>query len=178
MRDCTNTPLFLRLGSRMRGPAGIPVGTLRGVTLCNIVSYNSVARLGGGGIIAGIPGHDIEDVKIHDVYLEHSGGGTEAMAALNPPEAAEDNPYPDPDMFGDVPASGFFLRHVKNVEFTNLEIAMRETDARPIFRMDQVDGVDLFRIKTPRAHKAPVFALRDVERFPGDCVARCGRCVH
>ena len=79
-------------------------------------------------MISGIPGHDIEDVKIHDVYLEHSGGGTEAMAALNPPEAAEDDPYPDPDMFGDVPASGFFLRHVKNVEFTNVEIAMRAPD--------------------------------------------------
>lgn len=165
MRDCTNTPLFLRLGSRMRGPAGIPVGTLRGITLCDIVSYNSVARLGGGGIIAGIPGHDIEDVKIHDVYLEHGGGGTEAMAALNPIEAAKDDPYPDPDMFGNVPASGFFLRHVKNVEFTNVEIAMRAPDARPVFWMDHVDGADLFRIKTPRAHKASVFALRDVRDF-------------
>jgi len=165
MRDCTNTPLFLRLGSRMRGPAGIPVGSLRGVTLSDIVSYNSVTRLGGGGIIAGIPGHDIEDVKIHDVYLEHGGGGTEAMAALNPTEAAEDNPYPDPDMFGDIPASGFFLRHVKNIELTNVEIAMREADARPVFRMDHVDGADLFHIKTPRAHKAPVFALRDVRDF-------------
>lgn len=165
MRDCTNTPLFLRLGSRMRGPAGIPVGILRGVTLCDIVSYNSVARLGGGGIIAGIPGHNIEDVKIHDVYLEHGGSGTEAMAALNPPEAADDNPYPDPDMFGDIPASGFFLRHVKNVEFTNVEIAMRRPDARPVFRMDHVDGADLFRIKTPRGGVAPVFALRDVRDF-------------
>src|SRR5580692_10905027 len=41
MRDCTNTPLFLRLGSRMRGPAGVPVGTLKRVIISNVVSYNS-----------------------------------------------------------------------------------------------------------------------------------------
>ena len=38
MRDCTNAPLFLRLGSRMSGPAGIPVGKLRGMMICHIVS--------------------------------------------------------------------------------------------------------------------------------------------
>jgi len=63
MHDCTNTPLFLRLGARMRGPAGVPVGRLRGVTIADVVSYNSVSRLGGGGIISGIPGHAIETSK-------------------------------------------------------------------------------------------------------------------
>ncbi len=31
MRDIRNAPFFLRLGARMRGPAGVPVGTLRRV---------------------------------------------------------------------------------------------------------------------------------------------------
>ena len=31
MRDIRNAPVFLRLGSRLRGPAGIPVGTLKRV---------------------------------------------------------------------------------------------------------------------------------------------------
>jgi polygalacturonase len=165
MRDCTNTPLFLRLGRRMRGPAGVPVGRLRGVTMCDIVSYNSVSRLGGGGIISGIPGHAIEDVKIHDVYLEHRGGGTKEMAGRTPPEVEEDNPWPDPDMFGDIPASGFFVRHVNNIEFTNVEIAFRQPDERPVFWMDQVDDVDLFRIKTPGARKIPAFSLHDIKDF-------------
>jgi len=165
MRDCTNTPLFLRLGRRMRGPSGIPVGKMRGITMCDIVSYRSVSRLGGGGIICGIAGHPVEDVKIHDVYLEHAGGGTDKMAALRPPESAEDNPYPDPDQFGDIPASGFFLRHVKNIELTNVEIAMLQPDARPVFWMEDVDGADFFRIRTPKALSAPVFLLQHVEDF-------------
>ena len=162
MSECTNAPLFLRLGARMRGPSGVPVGS---ITMCDIVSYNSDPRLGGGAIISGIPGHLIEDVKIHDVFLEHGGGGTAQMAVLNPPEAAEDDPYPDPDMFGDIPASGFFLRHIRNLELTNVEIAFRRPDARPVFWMDNVDGADLFRIKAPRTLKGPVFRLRDIRDF-------------
>lgn len=165
MRDCTNTPLFLRLGARMRGPSGAAIGVLRGVTMCDIISYNSDSRLGGGGIISGIPGQMIEDVKIHDVYLEHRGGGTKAMADLNPAEGADDNPYPDPDQFGDIPASGFFLRHIKNIEFTNVEVAFPLPEARPVFWMDQVDGADFFHIKTPRKLQAPLFALKDVQDF-------------
>ena len=165
MYECTNTPLFLRLGARMRGPAGVPVGRLRGVTIADVVSYNSISRLGGGGIISGIPGHAIEDIKIHDVYLEHLGGGTKEMAALNPPELEKDNPWPDPIMFGDIPASGFFLRHIKNIEFTNVEIAFTQPDARPVFWLDHVDDAEFFHIKTPRARKASVFVLHDVSDF-------------
>lgn len=165
MRDCTNTPLFLRLGARMRGPAGRAIGRLRGVTMCDIVSYNSVSRLGGGGIISGIPRHAIEDIKIHDVYLEHRGGGTKEMAALNPPESIQDDPWPDPDMFGDIPASGFFLRHIKNIEFTNVEVAFPQSDARPVFWMTSVEGADFFRIKSPRGLTPHVFELHDVQDF-------------
>jgi polygalacturonase len=163
MRDCTNTPLFLRLSSRMRGPKGARVGTMKRVIMSDIVCSNSTSRLGGGGIIAGFPGHPIEDIKIHDVYLEHRGSGTKAMAALNPPEAAD--VYPDPDMFGDIPSSGFFLRDVNNVEFTNVEIVFRQPDARPVFWLSQVNGADFFRIKTPKLLSPTVFALHNVQDF-------------
>jgi Endopolygalacturonase len=80
MRDISHAPLFLRLGSRMRGPAGVPVGTVKRIILSNIVSYNADSPL--CAILAGIPGHAIEDVKIHDIYFHHQGGGTAEMAAL------------------------------------------------------------------------------------------------
>jgi hypothetical protein len=135
------------------------------VTIADVVSYNSVSRLGGGGIISGIPGHPIEDIKIHDVYLEHRGGGTNRMAALEPPESVHDDPWPDPDMFGDIPASGFFLRHINNIEFTNVEIASPRPDSRPVFWMNHVEDVEFFHVKTPRVRSAPVFALHDVRDF-------------
>jgi polygalacturonase len=56
MRDIANSPIFLRLGSRMRSPEGTPVGELRRVNITNFVVYNADPRY--GSIISGIPGHD------------------------------------------------------------------------------------------------------------------------
>jgi polygalacturonase len=61
MRDVVNAPLFLRLGSRMRGPKGVSVGELRTINISNIVVWNADPRY--ASIIAGIPGHDVEDVR-------------------------------------------------------------------------------------------------------------------
>jgi hypothetical protein len=36
-------------------------------------------------------------------------------------------------MFGPMPASGFFLRHMRNVEMSHVEIANTTPDARPAF---------------------------------------------
>ena len=57
MRAIVNSPIFLRLGSRMRAPEGTPVGELRRVIISNVVVYNTDPRF--GSIISGIPGHDI-----------------------------------------------------------------------------------------------------------------------
>ncbi len=161
MRDCTNTPIFLRLGSRMRGPRGVPVGTLKRIILSNIVSYNCVSQF--ACIISGIPGHPVEDVKISDVYIHHRGGGTSQMAALQPAEA--EGAYPDPRMFGPLPARGFFVRHARNLEFTNVEISHSQPDTRPAFWMNDVVGVDLFRVKVAESAGAPIFKLNNVKDF-------------
>jgi polygalacturonase len=163
MRDCTNTPLFLRLASRMRGPAGVPVGTCKRIIISNVVSYNSASQLGGAGLISGIPLHPIEDVKINDLYMEHRGGGTREMAARVVPEMEQG--YPEPARFGDIPANGFFIRHVNNIELTNVEIAWSQPDARPVFYLESVSGADFFRIKTPRALTGGLFELKDVQDF-------------
>jgi polygalacturonase len=161
MRNCMNTPLFLRLGRRMRGPEGTPVGTLKRIMIGDVVSYNSMSQLGGAGLISGIPGHPIEDVKIHDIYMEHQGGGTKEMAARVVDE--QETGYPEPYRFGDIPANGFYVRHVKNIEFTNVEIAWSQADARPVFSLNDVSGAEFFRIKTPKQLDAPVFALNNVD---------------
>src|SRR3989441_8956695 len=56
MRDVANCPIFLRLGSRVRGPQGTPVGALRRISLDNVIVYNAEPRY--ASLISGIPGHD------------------------------------------------------------------------------------------------------------------------
>jgi polygalacturonase len=161
MRDISSAPIFLRLGSRMRGPASAAVGTLKRIIISNIVCSNSALKI--ASIISGIPGHEIEDVKISDLYLQHKGGGTTEAAAIQPPE--KEAGYPEPGMFGPMPANGFYIRHVKNVDLTNVEVATLQEDERPTFVLEDVQGADFFRIKAPAVKDAPMFVLRNVERF-------------
>ncbi|HEY3990994.1 MAG TPA: glycoside hydrolase family 28 protein [Acidobacteriaceae bacterium] len=158
MRNVFRSPIFLYLGSRMRGPKDAQVGTLRRVLLSNIVSSHA-GQL--PSLMVGIAGHPIEDVKISDVYLHQQGGGNLAMAAIAPP--IKDNAYPEPTMFGQLPATGFYLRHVRNLEASNIEIATEAADARAAFCLQDVEGGDFFRVRVPAGSTA--FDLRAARNF-------------
>jgi hypothetical protein len=134
---------------------------MRRVVISNIVCSNTAAYL--GSIVSGIPGHAIENVKISDVYVQHQGGGTKENAALAPAE--KEDTYPEPGMFGTMPSHGFYIRHVKGIELSNIEIETVKPDARPVFVMNDVDGVDLFRIKAPRVPDVPACVLTNVRNF-------------
>lgn len=160
MRDLRTSPFFLRLGARMRGPKDAKIGTLKRIILSNITSYAADQM---PSILSGVPGYSIEDVKISDVYLHQVGGGSPEMAAVQPEE--KENQYPEPTMFGDLPASGLFARHVRNVEVSNVEIATAKPDARPAFWLQDVRGADFFRLRLPRHSGTAFFYLRDIEEF-------------
>lgn len=159
MRDVRNSPIFLRLGTRMRGPKDAAVGTIKRVLISNLTSYGA-AQL--PSILSGVPDHRIEDVKLSDIYLHQVGGASAEMAALQPPE--KENAYPEPEMFGPLPATGFFLRHVRNLELSNVEIATGQADARPAFYLSDVHGSDFFRVKVPQS-AAPIFRLQSIGNF-------------
>jgi polygalacturonase len=159
MRDIRSAPLFLRLGTRMRGPRDARPGVMRRIILSNITSSGASPL---PSILSGVPGHAIEDIKISDVFLEQVGGGSAQMATLEPEE--RECAYPDPGMFGELPASGIFARHVRNLEVSNVEIATRAADARPAFWLKDVVGADFFRVRTPQG-AAPAFDLRQVKEF-------------
>ena len=160
MRDCL-CPLFLRLGSRMRGPEGVPVGALRRILISNMICSNSDS--GVGSILSGIPGHPIEDIQLNDIYIQHRGGGTAEDAALLPPEA--ENKYPEPNMFGRMPAHGFFVRHAKNLSLNNVEISSLKDDHRPAFVLQDVQNAEFFRMRTPYLRDVPTFVLNNVDGF-------------
>ena len=162
MRDIVDGPIFIRLGDRMRGPEGVPVGALRRVIISNIVCSNAASNI--SSLFTGLPGHPIEDVKLSNILIEHGGGGTAAQAALQPPEEERER-YPEPRRFGDTPSHGFFIRHVKGIEMNDVKILVQHEDARPAFVLEDVHGADFFRIKTPKAGNVPTFALKGLEDF-------------
>ncbi len=159
MRNIAQAPLFLRLGKRMRGPSGVPVGTMRRIVLSNI-SCSGASML--PSILSGVPGYPIEDVQINNAFFQQVGGGTPQLAARVPPE--NENAYPEPSMFGDLPATGLFCRHVRNLQVANVEIQTEAPDARAGFWLEDVTGADFFRVRAPESlHGA--FSLRNVAEF-------------
>jgi hypothetical protein len=63
-----------------------------------------------------------------------------------------------------MPASGFFLRHVRNVEMSHVEIANTVADARPAFYLADVERADFFAVTAPRGADG-AFTLHDVKNL-------------
>ena len=155
MREVSNAPIFIRLGSRMRAPEGTPIGTVKRVSISNLTAYNADPRY--GSIISGIPGHDVEDVKLSQIRILYRGGLTLDQVARQPadlvntfffraaggvpPRQPYDTPerekeYPEPSMFGMLPAYGFFIRHAGNIELNDVDVSFLQEDRRPAFVLD------------------------------------------
>jgi len=134
------------------------VVTLKRILISNLECYNAPQKV--SSILSGIPGYSIEDVKLSNIYVETVGGATEEAAKIHPPEM--ETAYPEPGMFGATPASGFFLRHVRNIEMSHVEIANATSDARPAFCLTGVERADFFAITAPRGTDG-AFSLHDVK---------------
>ena len=161
MRDVTTAPIFIRLGARQRAPANTPVGAIRRVNISNFVVSDAEPRF--ASIIAGLNGHDIEDVRLSNIRISYNGGGTPEDAAREIPENEKN--YPEPSMFGTLPAYGFYIRHARGISFDNVEVSFERDEARPAFVLDDVKGVEFFRTNAKISGGGKMFALRNVADF-------------
>ena len=159
MRELASGPLFLRLSARLRGPKeSTKVGTMKRILISNLACYK--APKAQGSILTGIPGYPIEDLKLSNIYIETDGGGTADDAKVQVPEL--ENGYPDPGRFGPIPTTGFFLRHMRHVEMSHVEIANSTPDARPSFYLTDVERADFFSVTAPKGADG-AFALHNVK---------------
>lgn len=173
MREIGSTPIFIRLGDRRRGPAPeTPIGEIKHVNISDIVAQNRAPQY--ACIISGIPGHQIEDVRISNVRIIWPGGAPEKVTrqadstevdviGFDPPE--NEFAYPEPSMFGMMPAYGFYIRHVKGIELNNIEMTYLQKDMRPPFDLNDVQVAEFNHIKAQHEPNVPLFNLKNVEAF-------------
>ena len=138
MQDVTTAPLFLRLGDRRRGPEGTGIGSMRRVSISDIEATGIDPRY--AATIAGLPGHEIEDVSLQNIRLVYRGGGTAADAARTPPLLAD--AYPEPSMFGTTPAWGLWVRHARGVLLENVRLETATPDARPAIVREAAEVIE------------------------------------
>ena len=169
IRECTDAPLFLRLNRRNRNPKEtLRPGTLRRVLISNLVSHDSTSST--SSIFSGIPENLIEDVKLSNCFFGHRGLPKDMKIGwgenskpmpdwhtIHVPEL-EDG-YPELLRFGPTPCNAFFIRHLKNLEMSHVEVSPQVPDPRPAFWLEDVHRADFFAITAP---PQPNFSLHNV----------------
>jgi polygalacturonase len=186
MRDIVNAPIFIRLGDRGRSPAGTPVGAIRRIAISHVSIAGADARY--PILLAGLAGHPIEDVTVSDLHLVSRGGFTLAQVAQQPagivnpfflrhaepgavgprepfavPERA--SAYPEPSMFGLLPASALYARHVSHLTVRDITVGFAAPDERPVVVLDDVTGAIFENVRAPRPPGGDFFVLRHTKDF-------------
>ena len=173
----TGNAIFIRLGHR----SGEKPGSVKDISISNMYVQVPFGRPDLGydmrgpevdffhnpfpASIAGIPGHEVENVKIEGVEISYPGRASRGMAylplsRLNQVPEQEGN-YPEFSMFGELPAWGLYVRHARNIELDQVAFRLEESDFRPAFVYDDVTGLVMKNIDLP-AGKTHQIVFRSV----------------
>jgi hypothetical protein len=149
-------PIFIRRGDRSR--RGAPSNNrLRGITISDVRARSAILT----SSIVGLPDMRVEDVRLSNIDIETVMPGKPGWVANPVPE--EPARYPESRMFGWLPASGFFCRHVDGLWMRDIRITAPKDEWRPTVRFDDVTNSTVSGFSgTPIAGGEPPFDYRSV----------------
>ncbi|SEM75744.1 Endo-1,4-beta-xylanase, GH35 family [Chitinophaga rupis] len=136
----TECPVYVRLGNRgrpyMEGISTPAPGIMRDVQLSNITAYNAGNYCSS---ITGVPGALIENISLNNIHIINRTAvkaGDYIRDALQVPE--DEKGYPEPTTWKNLPSSGLFIRHVKNIRLSDVTFEqLNPADARiPLIGVD------------------------------------------
>jgi hypothetical protein len=81
-----------------------------------------------------------------------------------------ENVYPEPTMFGTLPAYGMYVRHARRVSMDHIDLSLMRPDNRPPFILYDVAGAEFDHVKVQAAAGVPVFMLNHVSDFSAEKV--------
>ena len=151
MNDICNSPLYIRLGDRMRAPEGFQRSKVSDIRIRNVHVTDADSRY--ACLIAGVEGYPVRDVRIKNLYVQFRGGLTmkdvEEQRGRNPffiPEArrpgqlGEAN-YPEPSAHGIQPAWGFSISHAEDIRIKKVRLETIRRDERPVFHFESTKNI-------------------------------------
>lgn len=146
----TRTPIFIRLGNRKR-THDYPQHGLRNVTLEDIQASGALLA----SSITGINGTEVRDVTLTKIRVDNELPSRPEWVGRSVPE--KDNGYPEAKMFGMLPASGLYVRHVRNLRLNDVQFSAPAGEARPTVIFDDVIGARVYGLEsTPVSGGMPV----------------------
>jgi hypothetical protein len=71
--------------------------------------------------------------------------------------------YPEFSMFGELPAWGFYVRHMEGLTMKNIEISIAAPDYRPAMVFDDVENLDIKSVTIKGDNKPTRIVLHNTE---------------
>ena len=156
--DNVTGPISMRLGGYLgwknERKESLPIGVLRNVRFSDIrarVADNAyplpheVPPFPGERrsciTLTGVPGFYIENVTFSGVEITFPGGGSLEDSRVAVPELRDH--YPEYHMFGQLPAYGMYVRHVKGLTLNDVHFSVENADLRPALACEDVENLEL-----------------------------------
>jgi len=174
----TGNVIFLRIGERRDGRKG----KMKNISISNVYAEVPVTKPDAGynyegpvedlprnispSSIVGMPDAMIENVTLKNIEICYPGGGNPNYAKVGldeldkVPELAAN--YPEFSMFKELPAWGFYIRHVKGITFENVILTCKKEDYRTAVVMDDVHGAEIkgLKVNEPDDKKKTLFSYK------------------
>ena len=128
MEDVTTSPLFIKLGARMRGPMGSHIGSIKNIKIRNLSATNILGDY--SAMILGLKDNLIENIDIGNINLEYSKASAKITPILSDIIETTRANYPEPSMHGTTPASGFWIENANTIIIEGLVIKTHPSDLR------------------------------------------------
>lgn len=151
MNDICNSPIYIRVGDRLRAPKGFHPSEARNIRISNVKADDVDSRY--ACLIVGTKNHLVQDVWIDSLNVKFRGGITlddvEHQRGCNPfffserrsaSQRGEKN-YPEPSAHGLQPAWGFSISYADNINISNTTVETMAIDERPPLYMNNASNV-------------------------------------
>jgi len=145
MDDIVNSPIYICVGDRMRGPATLPPSKAHDIRIKDVKVTRCDSRY--ALLISGLEGNCVEDVLLKDIDIEFKGGLTleDVREQRNGNSFFRSLPqlkgYPEPSAHGIQPAWGASLHHVRNITFKRVNLHLLQPDEREKFYFEDARQV-------------------------------------
>jgi hypothetical protein len=115
-----------------------------------------------GVLITGVPRMPVEDVSLSDIHIETVMPGKREWVKNPVPEVAD--AYPQSRMFGWLPASGLYCRHVDGLRMRSVSFSAPGNEWRPTLICDDISSLKVAGFdSSPVSDGVPVIELSDVD---------------
>lgn len=150
-------PINIRLGDRSRNRPHSQQG-MRNIMIDGIHASDAILT----SSITGIPGKELEDIRLSNIDIGTAYIGKKEWLKQPVPEIP--SAYPQARMFGWLPASGLYCRHVKGFGLRNVSFRAPADEWRPTMICDTVDHLTIRGFETTSIQDGvPPIELRDVQ---------------